>query len=157
MHSLACVGAISGCGDCRRADQGPETFTQTRACHVTEATGTDFSTQTAIRGRVMRDCGWPSPATRKRSIPNPRTHQKLAKARPSSSDRRNRTAPFKKSLKKVLTPEDEIQYHGARFQNRQGLLPGRFFVCSDLIHAQKNNQNTTGKEKEHIHVFIESS
>jgi hypothetical protein len=37
-------------------------------------------------------------------------------------------------------------------------LPGRFFVCADPSDTQKNNKNTTGKEKEHtFHVFIESS
>ena len=60
----------------------------------------------------------------------------------------------KKDLKKVLTLESKIQYHGGRFQTDRGLCPGRFFVCSD---PNDTKQNTTGTEKEHIHVFIESS
>src|SRR5712691_3750476 len=36
-----------------------------------------------------------------------------------------------KQLKKVLTLETKIEYHGGRFQKRQGLLPGRVFVFAD--------------------------
>jgi len=63
----------------------------------------------------------------------------------------------KKTLKKVLTLKSEIQYHSGRFQNRQRILPGRFFVCADPNDTENKTKNTTGTEKEHIHVFIESS
>jgi hypothetical protein len=62
-----------------------------------------------------------------------------------------------KQLKKVLTLETKIVYHGGRFQKRQGLLPGRVLCLLGSRGERKNNPNTTGKEKEHIHVFIESS
>src|SRR5207248_10870517 len=61
-----------------------------------EATGTEFLTQTANR----------------QAVPEP-LHA-LG----------HRFAP-EKQLKKVLTPKTKIQYDGGRFQNRQGLLPGR--------------------------------
>src|SRR5205809_5022260 len=56
----------------------------------------------------------------------------------------------KKSLKKVIdthSPNLVSTRHGSKTDT--GLLPGRFFVCSDPSN-QKNNTNTTGKEKEHI-------
>ena len=62
-----------------------------------------------------------------------------------------------KQLKKVLTLSTKIEYHGGRFQKRQGLLPGRVLCLFRIPVKIKNNPNTTGKEKEHIHAFIESS
>jgi hypothetical protein len=61
-----------------------------------------------------------------------------------------------KQLKKVLTPEPKFSITTEGSKRDKGLLPGRVFVFSDPSH-KKNNPNTTGKEKEHIHVFIESS
>ena len=61
-----------------------------------------------------------------------------------------------KQLKKVLTSGTKIVYHSGRFENRKDFCPVGFFVCWDPSKI-KNNPNTTGKEKEHINAFIESS
>jgi hypothetical protein len=52
----------------------------------------------------------------------------------------------KKTLKKVLTPRNEIQYEGGRFQNRQGLCPvGSLSVRIPLTH--KTTKTRPGKRK----------
>ena len=73
-----------------------------------EATGTDFSTQTAKRSAVSESHYAPS----------------LAGSRPVIGAG---VIGFvsEKQLKKVLTLSTEIEYHGGRFQKRQRLLPGR--------------------------------
>ena len=60
VDSFARLGPICARGDRRRADQRAKTFTQTGACHASEATGTDLSTQTAIYTTVW--CRTSSPA-----------------------------------------------------------------------------------------------
>jgi hypothetical protein len=59
--------------------------------------------------------------------------------------------PLKKNLKKVLTPIAEIQYQRGWLQNRERLLPGGFFVCSDPSdNKPKTEHDRETKEKTHL-------
>src|SRR5712671_488302 len=58
-----------------------------------------------------------------------------------------------KQLKKVLTLSTEIVYHGARFQNRQDLLPGRV-LCLFRIPVKDKKQSKHDRERERTHPCI---
>src|SRR5204862_8117292 len=117
MHSLARLGDVGGRGNGRCTNQRTKTFTKSRTCHASEATGTALSRQTAIRAQdILRLAGAAS---------------SLAK----------------EFLKKVLTLNAEIQYQCARHQNRKRTLPGRFFVCLESSDLTNQNKHITGKEK----------
>src|SRR6266513_1092421 len=119
MHSLARPGDVGGRGNGRCANQRTKTFTKTRTCHASEATGTALSRQTAIRAQdILR----------------------LAGAACSLA---------KEFLKKVLTLNAEIQYQCGRHQKRQRTLPGRFFVCLESSDLKNQNKHNRERERTH--------
>jgi hypothetical protein len=94
---------------------------------------------------------------RKQQSAKQRPNRTTAPSVMSRSLERGSCIVSEKQLKKVLTLSIEIVYHGGRFKIEKGLLPGRVPLSVRIPVTDKNNPNTTGKEKEHIHAFIESS
>src|SRR5207249_1060921 len=135
VHSLARLGHVRNRGDRRGPNQRTKTFTETRTCHAPEATGTASSTQTATRTEQPSFAVLPGA---KQAQP-PSGDRLLAASTPPPPQKK-----VKKSLKKVIdiqSPNLVSTRHGSKTDT--GLLPGRFFVCSDPSN-QKNKTNTTG-------------
>jgi hypothetical protein len=74
-----------------------------------------------------------------------------------SSERTDESAQQKQFKKSIDTRKANPVSGRSVPKETKNFCPVGFFVCSDPNDRQKTNPNTTGKEKEHIHVFIESS
>ena len=99
-----------------------------------------------------RFADFPPPPKARRARPSICTRQLSDKLEGTALRRQSRppNRPSKKTLKKVLTLEKEIQYHWHSSKTDKGFLPGKFLCLLGTSNKKTTKRNTTGKEKEHI-------